>query len=403
MTRIACVAPVVVESFSWPFEPVGFGRLCVPGHLHRESKLGAGRFAAAEVLFVAERCIGRHLRRPAGRRAKLDAGDRDRVDPGIEHTDGDLDLVSRDQRLDFRERIDMNARSHRERRLDLADLLIEQPPRVVGGCRLPGLASKLERAAQRRDEGILGPGTIQARRNAQHVVEIFQPLFERRVRRRLVLCNTANRCVEAVEHAALFDLRILGGRDQAQPALLPAAQFQRAHLLRLLLAAAVHADLEEAPARDRVILAGIDNEKVSAAGAALGDIKFFCLPGQQARFYLLGKLFGIGRGTKRDRRQVAGELVMPVPVRRRAVPARHDHGRPEAADRRHHVGEDHLLAPQAGALFAALGKTEVVRAREQLFGAVESTRLQQLLAADDAEQIAELGADDVLPAGAPGQ
>ena len=52
----------------------------------------------------------------------------------------------------------------------------------------------------------------------------------------------------------------------------------------------------------------------------------------------------------------------------------------------------------AGGLVHRLGEAEVVGAGEELVAAVERARLQQLLGADHAERVEQLGADDVLAA-----
>ena len=65
---------------------------------------------------------------------------------------------------------------------------------------------------------------------------------------------------------------------------------------------------------------------------------------------------------------------------------------------RTHVAERVALAPLHRGFRARLREAVVERAAEELFAAVEAPRLQQLLGADDAERVEELGADDVLPA-----
>src|SRR5690606_17435909 len=54
------------------------------------------------------------------------------------------------------------------------------------------------------------------------------------------------------------------------------------------------------------------------------------------------------------------------------------------------------LVPQRRGFLPRLREAVVERAREELLAAVERPRLQQLLGADDAERVEELGADEVL-------
>ena len=89
---------------------------------------------------------------------------------------------------------------------------------------------------------------------------------------------------------------------------------------------------------------------------------------------------------------------MTVTVGGRSAPPRIDHERPEHANHAHHVAEDLALVPARGGFVAPLREAEVECAREELLAAVQTTGLQQLLGADDAERIEQLAADDVLPA-----
>ena len=95
--------------------------------------------------------------------------------------------------------------------------------------------------------------------------------------------------------------------------------------------------------------------------------------------------------------------MLPVPVARSAGEDRHDDLRPEPADHREHVDEQRVPGPETERLVGGLGEAEIVRAREELAGAVELPRREQLLRADDAELGAELRPDQVLPAFAPAE
>ena len=90
--------------------------------------------------------------------------------------------------------------------------------------------------------------------------------------------------------------------------------------------------------------------------------------------------------------------MLAVAVGGRAREARVDHQRAEGANDAHHVAEHLALVPLRRRLGARLREAVVERPREELLAAVEPPRLQQLLGADHAEGVEELGADDVLPA-----
>ena len=107
---------------------------------------------------------------------------------------------------------------------------------------------------------------------------------------------------------------------------------------------------------------------------------------------------GIGRGAERLERQDRRGGVVAVRVRRLGRKARDDDVGPEAADDPDHVGEHRVLAPDAQRLLGALRVAEVARAGEELLGAVDAARGQQLLRADEAERRPLLGADQVLAA-----
>ncbi len=112
---------------------------------------------------------------------------------------------------------------------------------------------------------------------------------------------------------------------------------------------------------------------------------------------LLGKARRIGRGREGLLGQERRGGVVAV-VRRLRGEARDDHVGPEAADGEHDVGQHLVVAPDAQRLVGALRVAEVARAREELLGAVDAARREQLLRADEPEQLVLLGPDEVLPA-----
>ena len=181
------------------------------------------------------------------------------------------------------------------------------------------------------------------------------------------------------------------------------AQLQHPHLLRLVLTAALHRDLEVAAAQRRVVAAGVDLEWIVDTRVAerLTLVKLLRLPRRKPVWDLLGKPRGIGRRIERQRRDVAGELVLTVLVGRRAGEAGGHDERPEHPDDPDDVAEDRFLVPLLLRLDERLRVPVVERSSEQLTAAVERTRLQQLLGADDAERLEQLRPDDVLAAFAP--
>ena len=82
-------------------------------------------------------------------------------------------------------------------------------------------------------------------------------------------------------------------------------------------------------------------------------------------------------------------------------PHRDQHVGSRHADQPHVVAEDLVLAPLLERLVDAERVAEVDGAAEHLLGAVEAVRGAQLLAAQHAKRLEQLGADLVLPAVAP--
>ena len=74
---------------------------------------------------------------------------------------------------------------------------------------------------------------------------------------------------------------------------------------------------------------------------------------------------------------------------------------PEPANDAHHVLEDGVPRPVGPGLVERLGVAEVVGAGEVLAGPVQPAGREQLLGPEQAERLAQLGADQVLPALAP--
>ena len=83
----------------------------------------------------------------------------------------------------------------------------------------------------------------------------------------------------------------------------------------------------------------------------------------------------------------------------RAIGAHRDHHvGPREPDQSHVVADDLVLAPLLERLVDAERVAEIHGAREELLGAIDAVRGQQLLGAQHAERLEDLGADLVLSA-----
>ena len=152
----------------------------------------------------------------------------------------------------------------------------------------------------------------------------------------------------------------------------------------------VAVDRDEPRSRRRLLLAG--KEAVVAHAVDLAR-----LPGPEALLELLGEAGRIAGeaecvGGEARRRLVVLAATRPVGLHREHdVWPRHAHEADEVADRL-------LAAPLLVRLLDAEREAEVHRAAEELLAAVEAVRRQQLLGAEHAERLEQLGADLVLAA-----
>ena len=168
-----------------------------------------------------------------------------------------------------------------------------------------------------------------------------------------------------------------------------------------MLAATFGGDLGVASAEHRMYSAGSHFEDVRALTlrAASGvAIELPCLPGAQSLLGEVGELIRVGGRLEGEGRQVAGHLMVAVAVRRCTCKARIDHQRAKHPDDPNHVAEHFALVPSGRSLGQGLGETEIERAGEELFAAIETPCLQQLFGPNDAKSVEQLGADDVLTA-----
>src|SRR6185436_14221591 len=178
-----------------------------------------------------------------------------------------------------------------------------------------------------------------------------------------------------------------------------------------MLAAALHRYFIVASSEKRIELAGVDRERQFAAGRlrhiallrSVGgtDIELPCFPGPEPLGKLYWKTRGIGCRSISLWSQEARRLMMAVPVALRAVPLRSDYQRAKSANDANHVSEHRFPVPLGEGLFARLAEAEVEGAGEELYRAIHPSRGEQLIGANDAEQLIQLGAQQVLAAVAP--
>ena len=121
------------------------------------------------------------------------------------------------------------------------------------------------------------------------------------------------------------------------------------------------------------------------------------LPGAQPCLDLIGIPRRIARGAERFGADARGRLMM-LAAAGAVGPHRDHHVGPREPDQPHVVADDLVLAPLLERLVDAERVAEVHGAREELLGAVEPVRGQQLLGAQHAERLEDLGADLVLSA-----
>ena len=87
---------------------------------------------------------------------------------------------------------------------------------------------------------------------------------------------------------------------------------------------------------------------------------------------------------------------MSMTVRGCAGEARDNHEGAKGSNDSHHITEHILLSPLRSCLGSCLRETVVDSAREELIAPIKTARLQQLLSANYAQRLEEIGTDDVL-------
>jgi hypothetical protein len=177
--------------------------------------------------------------------------------------------------------------------------------------------------------------------------------------------------------------------------------------LALVLAARTRREVGEAEPESRIIGADVERQRIGRRRRSLApgrnvQQKSRRLPRRDAAGQLLAKTGRVGSGAEcfagQDRR--GGVLTV---IGRILVKAANDDVGLERADHPDDVSERLLVIPDGQRLGGGLRVPEVAHAREALLGAVERAGRQQFFGADDVEQLALLGADQVLPATAAGQ
>jgi len=259
--------------------------------------------------------------------------------------------------------------------------------RIVGQARQGGAG-----AQQQGHDGVRAIGLELARR-----------LREQRGRRRTARHACPGQ-VDAVEEIPLGGLAEAGLERVGERA----APLGRAEALALVHAAALAGDLGVGAPEQWVVRAEVHahapGDRVRPLGSEAEDV-----PHQASRLprphpaQLLREARRVGGGGEGLLGQDPRGGVVPVPAGPVGGEARHDDVGAEAADHPHDVGQDALAPPDLERLVGALRVAEVDRPREELLGAVEAPRAQQLVRADDAEQFAGLRPDEVLAAVAAGQ
>jgi hypothetical protein len=146
-----------------------------------------------------------------------------------------------------------------------------------------------------------------------------------------------------------------------------------------VLAAALHRELEERAAEERIEATGAHAQRVARRPAAsppepVGHVVLRGRPSLDAELELLRKAPRIAGGVEGLAGDDARGLVLSVPVARRAAPDGDHHVGPEAANHPDDVGQQLLARPEGERLLGGLREAVVEGAREELRAAVESAR-----------------------------
>src|SRR5215472_8637337 len=78
--------------------------------------------------------------------------------------------------------------------------------------------------------------------------------------------------------------------------------------------------------------------------------------------------------------------------------ARYDHVRSEIPDYPNDVSKNFVVIPNAQRFFSRLRKSKIDRACKELVGVIDAPRIQQFLCSNNAEALAQFGAEQILAA-----
>jgi len=170
-----------------------------------------------------------------------------------------------------------------------------------------------------------------------------------------------------------------------------------AAVLRALEAQADAGEVAEGLAQPRAVLAGVGADRPVLVLAHTAHVQLEGLPGTQPFRNLLRKHRGIACGAEGVLGHQPGGLVIAVTVARVSLEAGDQHQRAVDAHDPDHLAQDVLLAPLLQGLVEPFGEAVIDDAREVLLvDAVVAVGQEQLLRADEAEAVEQLGADRVV-------
>ena len=129
-----------------------------------------------------------------------------------------------------------------------------------------------------------------------------------------------------------------------------------------------------------------------AASASGSQIELPGLPG----FPIFREAIRVGCGLEGFLCEDACSLMMPVPIRSRTAECRDDDLRSELSNNTDEIPKHLFMAPFFESFVRALGKTKLVDRRKELLRVICTAGGKQLLSADHAERLEELGAKKIL-------
>ena len=252
--------PVVREPVMRPLQPVRLARLCFIRHGYIKVGLTRGLLPAPIPHFVLQPIRLDPLGPPPAGRLQVHAFNAYVHVIGYEHAHRNLQFTAGDDRFPICERIDRDAGSQDHGPGKPGNLFIQQADRVRRRCaipQIPGHSEPLRKFGEHH-------GRIQRLILFQGVChdhcEVLKPPDQVAGRPVFVTRNTVYRGIDPVKQARFRCARIDIRMGESQCRFLRSGQLQGSHLLRLLLAAAPHTDLEVRPSSHRVGHARIDGQ-----------------------------------------------------------------------------------------------------------------------------------------------